>query len=429
MAQTAPWARPQPEEQAPWARPAQSVPDTTTSEGAGLPQENAAQRYIDALTRIEPFNARPGVFGHLMTGLGNIGGGVLSPLGLVAHPVSSLKSLANTASESGFGTDLYPDTPSIPMGLAHSAIKNPIGTAENLLGAVEGGEAGTALMDVPPLANLREGMKSAGGRIFDRTAGSTATDFRHGAQPGRGYLEGGGTPAFSLRSLGRKANMVADQAGENLGTAHAAADKTGFRFPVDDVLDRVAGPPAKLRNLTEGFGGTGTPAAVNAYEERLLPPLIEAEERGGLQPSEVWNLRKNLARNTRWNDPSMYDINAMRQESVGSLGGMVSDQFPEMRPLNRVYQGARNLADRATARAETGSTSLTRIAGEAGKVFLGNSIGGPGTAMLSLVPDLPLVKSGAGYGLFQAGKMLPILPRPLFLLGTGTGTTQRIDEK
>jgi len=59
-------------------------------------------------------------------------------------------------------------------------------------------------------------MQAGGGGLIDRAAGSLAKDFKRGAEPGRAYLEGGGTPALTMRGLANKAEAVQETAGIGL---------------------------------------------------------------------------------------------------------------------------------------------------------------------------------------------------------------------
>jgi hypothetical protein len=362
-------------------------------------QENGFQREVDDLTKIEPFNARPGIGGHLLTAAGNIGGGVLSPLGLLAHPEQTLKSLVNTVSNQYGVGGPFADVPSMQEGIARTAVENPAGLAENVAGGLLGGEATGGLLDAarPMLRPLGEGLQNAGGKLIDRTAGSLQKDFAHGAEPGKSYLAGGGKPALSMKSLSSKAAKVASDAGQKLGEVYNAGDAAGTVIPATDAFDAVAEPAHDLRVQSEGFGGTGAPDTLNAYEDRVLPSLASAYSRGGYKPTELWSDAKNLGANTRWNDPTMYDLNAVRQETRGRLGGLLSDAVPDARPLNKIYQGSSNLAERAGLRAQTGSMPLTKLGRIGAEAAIGHATG---ASLLPLIESVPVASTGA-YGLYH----------------------------
>ena len=376
---------------------------------------NGFQREVDDLTKIEPFNARPGVMGHILTGAGNVGGGLLSPLSLLAHPVNSANALVHSL---GPGAEFDPQ--SMQHGLIESAIREPAGTAENLVGGLLGGEAGGELFSGASHA-LSEPMQAGGAGLVDRAAGSVKPDFAHGAQPGRAYLEGGGKPALTLRGLGEKAEAVKENAGEGLGKAYDAATSSGVKIPSSKLSDAVLDPATRLRATQNAPGGTGETPLLDAYESRVSPYLESQDE---FTPREAFDFKRNIAGNTRWNDPTMFDMNSVRQQGVGGVGKVLTDAVPETAPLNRIYQGSENLADRATLRADTGTPPFTSLVnrgleGAAG-LGLGYMTHNPFLAAAPLLMDSVPVKTGAGYLLYQGGKLAGKVPN-LGPIGAGTG--------
>lgn len=266
---------------------------------------------------------------------------------------------------------------------------------------------------VKPLAEAAAPkLKAAGGVLVDRAAGSLQKDFKRGAEPGRSYLEGGGTPALTMRSLASKAGAVKDVAGQKLGDAYSASQAN---IPVPKVFDAIAGPVQKLRNLQSGPGGTGVPANIDAYESNMLPTLANAEQRGGFTPRQLFDeVKQPIAKSTRWNDPSLYDLNKVRQDTTGAVGGLLTDAVPETAPLNKVYQGAGNLATRATLRANTGSAPLSAMGRRAIEAGMGGALGakagfGHAGILAAGLDSVPGLTTG-GYGLYKAGVNLPRLP-------------------
>lgn len=124
------------------------------------PQENAFQREVDDLTKIEPFNQRAGIGGHLLTAAGNIGGGVLSPLSLFAHPIQAGEMAVNSLAQgmSPAPNRIFQDVPSLQESLAQGVAENPAGMLENLAGGALGGElGGEALHGIQGLPELARG--------------------------------------------------------------------------------------------------------------------------------------------------------------------------------------------------------------------------------------------------------------------------------
>ena len=452
------------------------------------------------------------------------------------------------------------------LNLGEKAAGDPKnGVQPDVAGALaEGGTYAAA----PELAKagipaLAEPLKSAGARLVDRTAGSLKSDFSHGAQPGRAYLEGGGTPALTMRSLANKAGGINENTGaalsdayrnasgspiplrrpiaalpaaptvvplgeapapidvpgeliparamsrgnivgpgaspnyENVlnkevgsiagatparayrptpfvtaGTREAAAvpsgpsgpgvmitrdpavanqlnpppnqpyvlprpQMSGIKIPASAVREAVSEPVNRLKTLQEGPGGTGVAPSILDYENRLQAPINAAEQRGGFTPQELFDeMKRPIGKSARWNDPTMFDLNSVRQQTTGRLGGLLTDAVPETAKLNKIYQGTENLSKRAAARADTGSSPLTTIGRRAVEGALGAGFGmasgNPvmGAAVPMMLDSVP-GKTGLAYGLFQGGRAAPLfgrVPRGLLVPLPGSGGIQRVDE-
>lgn len=401
--------------------------------------------------------------------------------------------------------------------------------AGGLVGGVGGAELGTMGGQL-----LSEPMQAGGGGLINRAAGLLKKDFAHGAEnPGRSYLEGGGTPAMTMRGLANKAEAVQDTAGQKLGEAYDAAsqpsapqpvrgllqapeydvplqpspsprnprmrpmafdakvnpeepmeprsgdpmapisdypginpqylsgsahpelsgrvpttqgvlrtrnpeiagqvlspEETGTPFPTGatriaagDVRSALLDPVNRLRGIQNGPGGVGASPLLDEYESG-----IRSSTGQDFTPRALFDLKRNVAANTRWNDPTMFDMNSVRQQGVGRIGGLLTDAVPETAPLNRIYQGAGNLAERAGSRADTGSPPFTSLVnrgleGAAG-IGLGYATHNPFLAAAPLLIDSVPVKTGAGYLLYHGGQAVGTAPNPLSLglIGTGSGT-------
>ena len=373
-----------------------------------------------------------GTFG---TAVHNIGGraaqSLVSPL---LHPIDTARSALAVGLDNGITGDASQN----PLVQRGQELRNEWNSdkglaVENLAGDAIGtgisAGAGKALgVAVKPLANAAAPkLKAAGGMLVDRAAGSLQKDFKRGAEPGRSYLEGGGTPALTMRSLAGKASQVKDTAGTQLGDAYSSSTAN---IPVPRVFDAIASPVQKLRNLQSGPGGTGIPDSVTAYESNMLPTLVNAEQRGGFTPRQLFDeVKQPISKSTRWNDPSLYDLNKVRQETTGAIGGLLTDAVPETTGLNKIYQGAGNLAGRASLRANTGSAPLSTMGRRALEAGLGGALGakagvghlGVLAAGLDSVPGL----TTGGYGLYHAGVGLPGLPGAVPAIAAGASTVSK----
>lgn len=356
---------------------------------------------------------------------------------VIAHPAADLKEPGRILADSRFGKRLDSNVSGLINPILHpvrSALtnagwsdpgqqqdaisilrKNPNmgGVSDVLADAVTAGTLGAAAHAAPIIAApLAERLKQVGGKLVDDAVGLHLKDIRHGAEPGRAYLEGGGTPSLSIKGIAEKAGRIKTETGSKLRTAYDAASAAGTRIPTDDVLNAVAEPAGKLRALQNGPGGTGVTPSLNSYEDSLIQPIADADSRGGFTPSELFDqMKRPIGENTRWNDPTMYDLNKVRQQTVGRIGGLLTDAVPETGRLNRIYQGSGNLANRATMRAESGQSPLEHIGRRAVGAALGATIGTElhnlALGAIPLVLDTVPAKTGIGYSLFQGGRVIP----------------------
>jgi hypothetical protein len=156
---------------------------------------------------------------------------------------------------------------------------------------------------------------------------------------------------------------------------------------------------------------------------------IRSATENDFTPRSLFDLKRNVAANTRWNDPSMFDMNSVRQQGVGKVGGLLTDAVPETAPLNRIYQGAGNLAERAGSRADTGTPPFTSLVNRGLEGAVGAGLGyathNPFLAAAPLLMDSIPFKTGAGYMLYQGGRLAGAVPN-ISPLGTAAATSQTL---
>ncbi len=328
--------------------------------------------------------------------------GLITPL---KHPI---KSMLNNAgwSDPSQQTDIISDIRQNP---------NLKGVSDALADTITAGTIGAATHMAPAVAApIGEGMKRLGGEIIDRTVGLHAKDVRNGAMPGRAYLEGGGTPALTMEGIAEKSGNIKNTAGIGLRDAYQNASGTGLRIPAADVYSEITKPINELKTLKTSAGGTGITPEMTAFEDSLIPPVSAASLRGGFTPTELFDeMKRPISENTRWNDPTMFDLNKVRQQTVGRIGGMLTDAVPETARLNKIYQGSGNLSSRAQMRADTGQSPLSTIGRRAiegiGGAALGYATHNPLLGAVPIVADSIPVRTSLGYSLFQGGRGLPLL--------------------
>jgi hypothetical protein len=351
----------------------------------------------DKLTRIEHGYPGEGIGHQAARFVGNIGAG---GLGVALHPIDTLKSIGSTIA--------HPDQAA--HSLYDSLNTQPGETIAPMIGqtAVTGGLGEGA----PALKPVGEAMQRGGEGVLNRTIGAVKSDFNHGANPARGYLKGGGGPALTMGGLADKAETVASNAGAKLGDAYKSATQSGMRIPVAQVSDELEKPLSKYETEQEGPGATGASPLIGEYRARLQPqPNPAAIGSGGYTPSGVFNLKRSIANQARWNQNEPIGLNDVRQEQVGRLGGMLADQLPEIKPQNDIYQGATKLANRAAYRSETGVSPLSQIARRGIEAGLGAGIGvATHNPLLGAVPmalDSVPVRTSLAAGLYHGGGALP----------------------
>jgi hypothetical protein len=369
-----------------------------------------------------------------------------SPTNLVSGAWSGIKNLFTPQTVAGMGQPfmasgmapggMYPTT--APMGMGDTgktslrlntqaqgaaqqqqqqqgnyALGHPMETAGNVVGpALLTAGLAKALPKVGvPLEYVGGKMQEAGTGVINRTVGSLQKDFQRGTNPGQGYFQAGLGPSISMESIANKAAAAKAATGEQLGSLYEAATQSGTRIPVRDVSQAVSGPINRARSVITGPGGTGNVAPLEEFGASFRPPLQAGMDAGGMTPAEVFSMKRNVAENTTWNDPTQYNMNKVRQQTTGALGGLLTETLPETSPLNSQFQNLTALSRRAQLRAQTGSSPLTRLAAKVaygtGGALLG-SLHSPaaatGTALVGLAADSIPVRTTAASGLYYGGR-------------------------
>jgi hypothetical protein len=324
--------------------------------------------------------------------------------------------------------------PALSKGADQYADKNYAGEAGTLLGAsaqaaplVAGAiertpagpplqRAGQAVEAAPGQAATTVGQaaQDAGTGLINKTVGTLKSDFKRGANPARGYLATGNGPSISMQSLADKGSAALEDVGTQLGAAYKTADATGLKIPVDTVAQEMAKPIQKAIDLETGPGGTGNLGAIQSYVQQFGPAFEKAAQNGGFTPSELFKMKRDIAQNTNWSDPTQFSLKSVRQQQAGALSGILSDAIPETADLNQMYQDLTKFTDRATERANTGSRPLTAHIYKAGMAATGALAGGmegnalAGAAAGALLDSVP-VKTTIASGLYRGGKALSSL--------------------
>lgn len=259
--------------------------------------------------------------------------------------------------------------------------------------------------------------EDAGIGLMNKTVGTLKSDFKRGANPARGYFDTGNGPSLTMGSIADKAATSLDTVGKALGDAYKGATDKGVLIPFDTVAEKMAAPIQKAIDLETGPGGTGNLAAIKGYVDQFEPTFAKAQAAGGFTPSELFDIKRSIAQNTNWSDPTQFNLKSVRQQQAGALSGILSDAVPETTQLNQNYQDLTKLVDRAEERANTGSRPLTAHIYKAGGTVLGAAAGAmDGHAVLGAAAGAALdsvpFKTTLASGLVKGGRALQSFAAP-----------------
>lgn len=356
-------------------------------------------------------------------GASDLFGGLASLPHAIAHPIDTINAMSDQ--QSALGDRAVQD---FKTGHYGNALWHGVDAAIPVLGPMDaqltdqyqGGDRAAAMtrgaVNLAP-ALLDPAMKlggakamEAGPAIIDNTVGALKKDFARGKSPGTGFFQARMGPTASMKSLANKATEANEGFGATLGSVYDKAQSAGVKVPAENFFDAINTPADSLRQSLTGPGGTGSTAALDAYTDTFKPVFDQAAQQGGIGPRDIFDTKRNVAKNTSWGDPNMQNMNSMRQQTVGQLSGVLGDALPETRPLNSAFANTMSLADRARMRADTGSFPLTRTAIRgalgAGGASLGGHVAGGlgaaggalGAALLDSVPARTSLASGLFYG-------------------------------
>ncbi len=303
------------------------------------------------------------------------------------------------------------------------------GAAGTIAGTVMGLAAPEAIKGIKPaalaekaapvVAKVGEAAEAAGNKLLNETVGSYKKDFNRGANPGRGYNEAIGTPSMSMRSLASKADMVKNQTGQAIGQVIKDSGSKDALIPINDVVEALQKPLKEQYDLETGPGGLGNTAPYETYAKGFKDIVQKGIQQGGLTAEEVFDLKKSIAKRTKWSNQTPEGIMDVRQGQVGALGGLLTDKFPELKQLNQNYQDLTGLADRAAWRAESGSKPFGNLVREGAKATtaVGAGLTHDPTALAAAgalyAADTVPGRTAIATGLYRTGKGLGALANRL----------------
>lgn len=322
--------------------------------------------------------------------------------GVIAHPYDTAKGLVKSLIP---GTDTPNPIQSTYQGLntrPGETISTSVGQSAVL------GPAAKVIprIAVPALEMGGESLQRGGEGVINKNVlGVRKADIKRGANPGQGYFQSGFGPSSSMQSIAHKAAAAVDTTGEAIGTAIDNGTGSGVTVPGSAVNRAVQGPAQAAREIMNGPFGPGSDALdtrMAGFNGKIQPQMT---------PRQVFDLKRGVAKNVSWSDPTAIGTKQVGQQITGGLSGVLSDHVPELEPLNSQYQNVTSLENVASDRASTGQRSLTSMAGKAGLGAAGAALGyahsplagavaGIGSMALDSVP----VKTSLASAMYYGGK-------------------------
>lgn len=362
---------------------------------------------IDKTTAQQPSN------GDWRRDLQNFGGAAASTLlAPVVHPLKTLGSMAESTPP-GMLVDaaMGRKNPAQQMGEQQydNFVSDPRAATASLLGTGAGmmAQGGVA----KGLGSLKEPMQEAGIKKINTTVGSLKGDYARGANPGEGYFQAKLGPSASMGSIAQKASDALDATGQKIGDSIKAGTGSGVKIPTLAGARPIAEPLNNWHSTLSGPGG-GTTAPVEDLSETFRPSLMKAAQGGGFSPDEYFGIKRNVAKNTAWSDPTNIGGKQARQQIVGGMGDTLAQHVPELSDLNSTYKNLSKLSERAEDRATTGRPTLSGVGKgmmKAAAIAGGGAMHGVTGAALGAIPtllDTVPAKTALASGLYYGGGAL-----------------------
>lgn len=373
----------------------------------------------EQLTQIRPDDPNQNLLQRGANFIGNIGAG---GIGTILHPIETAKGIASTV--------IHPEDAA--KNLYQGLNTHPGETIAPMVGqaAVMGGAGELAK---PIAAPIGAAMQRGGVKMINHTVGALKNDFKRGANPGEGYFQAGMGPSLTMKSIANKASDAHEAAGESIGRAIDSGTGAGVKIPTAKIAQAVNGPADEARSVLNGPFGGGS-EALDARMATFLPklyPRVSAGIADTMSPKDVFSLKRGVAKNVNWSDPTNVGIKQVGQQITGGLSGALSDAVPELKPLNSAYQNLGKLSERANYRADTGISPLTEMGRRGIEAAAGAGLGmathHPLLGALPLAIDSVPVRTGVASGLYYGGRALT--RAPLAPIGTSAGVAGRLYNK
>lgn len=288
---------------------------------------------------------------------------------LIAPTVNSGKAAFDSARAGDYSAAGQHALDAIPVaGPWARAIENEAhdqGVLPALAGAgldVAGAEALGGKAPGKALSSTADALQSTGKGIVHDTIGTLKRDVKRGADPAQAFFDERIGPTLSMNNIARKARMAKSEVGPQIPAAIDAATDSGTTVPAAKVYSAIRPPIDRLIETKMGPGGTGDIGNATAYARGFDGIRSDAGAGESMTPRDIYDVKRNIADNTSWSDPTMLDLKRVRQQNTGALGGILEDVVPGLDSLNSRYQNVTSLERRASERAANpASSSLTAL--------------------------------------------------------------------
>jgi hypothetical protein len=255
-----------------------------------------------------------------------------------------------------------------------------------------------------------DALRSTGENMMNKfVLKAKAKNLQFGANPAEGVLENTSGMAFTKQGLADKIDdALYNQVGPQIGDAYKSADARGETISPDELRNGTAHVFEGAKKAASALGGSDDLVnQVNSQQQRLM----DLATQGHLTPSQLWEQKMMLDKNTNWRNPSDANINEVKQLLSSSLGDILDKKAPEVIEPNRSYQNLKQASKLQNANAEKSPSIFGTLVKAASSAELRHLLAGDGAAAtlvgataIPLATSTPFL-SGASSALYHSGAL------------------------
>lgn len=263
---------------------------------------------------------------------------------------------------------------------------------------------------------VSDAVQNAGTSVMNKVVlGAKPRNMKFSADPGQAVLDNtsGVFPSKSAMATTLD-DALHNKVGPQISEAYRRADAAGTTVTPQELQAAIQPALNKARSFANGPGGSASRGASIDELEQSLSPYTDPN-RGPLTPSEVWQAKRMLDKNTPWKDFTQRDLNNTKQQVSSGIGGLLDSKVPELSGLNRSYQGlvqaSKLAADRAARSPSVWGSAVQSAAGGELVHLAGGGLGSMATGVIApaVLRSVP-AQSAFASGLYRGGTALKSLP-------------------